>query len=84
MSLIDRALRMGEGKKFKQFEKQVERVNAFEPEMELLEDEELAEEMAELRERAERFRRALEPHLDDFWAFDEPAALCCPLNAIDD
>jgi preprotein translocase subunit SecA len=44
---------MGEGKKFKQFEKQVERVNAFEPEMELLDDEELAQEMGRLRERAE-------------------------------
>src|SRR6476619_392457 len=53
MSLIDRALRIGEGKKFKQFEKQVELVNAFEPEMELLEDEELATEFAELRERAQ-------------------------------
>lgn len=52
MSLIDRALRIGEGKKFKQFEKQVELVNAFEPEMELLEDDELATEMAELRQRA--------------------------------
>jgi preprotein translocase subunit SecA len=53
MSLIDRALRIGEGKKFKQFEKLVELVNAFEPEMELLEDEELATEFAELRERAQ-------------------------------
>ena len=32
MSLIDRALRMGEGKKFKKFEKQVALVNAFEAE----------------------------------------------------
>ncbi|MGH2905728.1 MAG: preprotein translocase subunit SecA [Solirubrobacterales bacterium] len=53
MSLIDRALRMGEGKKFKQFEKEVARVNAFEAEMELLEDGELREEIDELRERAQ-------------------------------
>ncbi|MGK2877984.1 MAG: preprotein translocase subunit SecA [Solirubrobacterales bacterium] len=53
MSLIDRALRIGEGKKFKKFEKQVELINAFEPEMELLEDDELATEYAELRERAD-------------------------------
>jgi preprotein translocase subunit SecA len=53
MSLIDRALRIGEGKKFKQFQKQVERVNAFEPEMELLEDDELATEFAALRARAD-------------------------------
>ena len=53
MSLIDRALRMGEGKKFKKFEKQVALVNAFEPEMKLLEDDELRTEMNELRRRAE-------------------------------
>ncbi len=53
MSLIDRALRMGEGKKFKSFEKKVALVNAFEPEMKLLEDDELRTEMNELRTRAE-------------------------------
>ena len=53
MSLIDRALRMGEGKKFKKFEKQVGLVNAFEPEMKLLEDHELKTEYAELRQRAD-------------------------------
>ncbi|MBI5309676.1 MAG: preprotein translocase subunit SecA [Actinobacteria bacterium] len=53
MSLIDRALRMGEGKKFKKFEKQVALVNAFEPEMKLLDDDELKSEFAELRQRAD-------------------------------
>ncbi|MGB0872314.1 MAG: preprotein translocase subunit SecA [Solirubrobacterales bacterium] len=53
MSLIDRALRIGEGKKFKQFEKKVGLINAFEPEMELLDDDELRTEMDELRQRAE-------------------------------
>ena len=42
MSLIDRALRVGEGKKFKDFEKNVARINDFEPELELESDEELA------------------------------------------
>jgi preprotein translocase subunit SecA len=51
MSLIDRALRIGEGKKFKKFEKQVELINAFEPEMELLEDDELKSELTGLKER---------------------------------
>ncbi len=51
MSLIDRALRIGEGKKFKQFEKKASLVNAFEPEMELLEDDEIAEEFAALKQR---------------------------------
>ncbi|CAA9501584.1 MAG: hypothetical protein AVDCRST_MAG17-1550, partial [uncultured Solirubrobacterales bacterium] len=34
MSIIDRALRIGEGKKFKTFEKRVARINDFEPELE--------------------------------------------------
>src|SRR5689334_3369062 len=52
MSLLDRALRIGEGKKFKQFEQQVDRINGLEPEMELLEEEEFKKEYDELRERA--------------------------------
>jgi len=41
MPLFDRALRIGEGKKFKQFEKHVARINDFEPELELESDDEL-------------------------------------------
>ncbi|MBX5470261.1 MAG: preprotein translocase subunit SecA [Thermoleophilaceae bacterium] len=52
MSLLERALRIGESKKFKTFERQVARINELEPEYELLEDHELAEEMDRLRERA--------------------------------
>src|SRR3954469_4563346 len=52
MSILERALHMGEGKKFKQLQKRVGRINDFEPEMELMEDEELAEAYAKLRERA--------------------------------
>src|SRR5687768_4145304 len=51
MALIDRALRVGEGKKFKAFEKNVARINALEPEMELMTDAELREEADRLRER---------------------------------
>src|SRR5918911_329529 len=51
MSILDRALRVGEGKKFKQFERNVELINAFEPELELDSDEELRERYAALRER---------------------------------
>ncbi len=53
MSILDRALRIGEGKKFKEFQQQVARINDLEAEMELLEDEELRSEFAELKERAE-------------------------------
>src|SRR4051794_37974746 len=52
MSILDRALRIGEGKKFKQFEQQVDRINGLEAEMELLEDHEIREEFDQLRERA--------------------------------
>ena len=43
---------MGEAGQFKDYEKRVARINAIEPEMELLEDHELREEADELRERA--------------------------------
>ncbi len=50
--LIDRALRLGEGRKFKTYEKRVDSINRIEPEMEVLSDEELREEADELRKRA--------------------------------
>ncbi|MGO9890970.1 MAG: preprotein translocase subunit SecA [Solirubrobacteraceae bacterium] len=52
MSILDRALRMGEGKKFKVYEQRVGRINAFEPELEHYTDAELREAADELRERA--------------------------------
>jgi preprotein translocase subunit SecA len=51
MSILDRALRVGEGKKFKAFERNVELINAYEPELELESDDELRERYAALRER---------------------------------
>src|ERR1700742_95031 len=52
MSILERALRMGEAKQFKSYAKRVERIGAWEPELELLEDEEIREQVAALRERA--------------------------------
>jgi preprotein translocase subunit SecA len=52
MSILDRALRLGEGRQFKQYAKRVDAINAWEPELELLEDDELRDQVAELRERA--------------------------------
>src|ERR687889_2539374 len=52
MTLLDRALRLGEGKQFKQYAKRVERINSWEPELELLDDAELREQADGLRERA--------------------------------
>ena len=50
--LIDRALRMGESKQFKEYQGRVESINRIEPEMELLDDAELKSEADELRKRA--------------------------------
>src|SRR5436190_11744884 len=51
MSILERALRVGESKKFKEFEKKVARIGDFEAELELESDEELRERYLELRER---------------------------------
>src|SRR2546421_6125588 len=52
MSILDRALRMGEAKKFKSYEQRVGRINGFEPELEHYSDAELKETADELRNRA--------------------------------
>jgi preprotein translocase subunit SecA len=54
MSLFDRALNIGEGKKFKSYEKRVALIAAYEAELELETDDELRERMNELRERARK------------------------------
>jgi preprotein translocase subunit SecA len=52
MAILDRALRLGEAKQFKQFEKRVARINDFEPELELETMDELRERVDSLREQA--------------------------------
>src|SRR4051812_18491068 len=52
MTLLDRALRIGEGKKFKEFERRVARIGDWEAELELDSDDELRERADALRERA--------------------------------
>src|SRR3954454_8316023 len=52
MGLLDRALRAGETKQFRSYEKRVARINAFEPELELESDDELRARFDALRERA--------------------------------
>src|SRR5438132_852455 len=51
-SLLDRALNVGEAKKFKEYQKRVALIGAFEPELEEDTDAELRERMDVLRERA--------------------------------
>jgi preprotein translocase subunit SecA len=52
MSFLNRALSMGEAKKFKSYQQRVGRINGFEEELEHHSDEELREAADELRERA--------------------------------
>jgi preprotein translocase subunit SecA len=51
-SLLDRALNVGEAKKYKEYQRRVALINAFEPELEHDSDGELRERMDELRGRA--------------------------------
>ena len=51
MSLLNRALRIGEGKRLKELEGLAKRVNALEPETEVLTDEQLAAKTVEFKER---------------------------------
>ncbi|MBA3327091.1 MAG: preprotein translocase subunit SecA [Solirubrobacterales bacterium] len=52
MAILERALRLGESKQFKQFEKRVARINDYEPELELESMEELRARVDDLRESA--------------------------------
>jgi len=67
MSILDRALRMGEAKKFKGYEQRVARINGFEPELEHYSDAELLETADELRQRA-RNGESLEDLLPECFA----------------
>src|SRR5215217_3878075 len=67
MTILDRALRLGEGRQFKQYAKRVDRINAWEPELELLDDGELRAQADALRERA-RNGESLEELLPETFA----------------
>src|SRR5215208_2612646 len=71
--IIDRALRMGESKQFKDYQGRVESINRIEPEMELLDDSELRSEADELRKRA-RDGDALEDLLPEAFALVREAS----------
>src|SRR3954471_2031996 len=68
MSILERALRLGEAKQFKAYSKRVERINQWESELELLEDEELREQFAELRERVQSGEADLDEVLAESFA----------------
>jgi preprotein translocase subunit SecA len=71
--LIDRALRLGEGRQFKEYERRVASINRFEPEMELLDDAEIRTHADELRERA-RNGESLDDLLPEAFALCREAA----------
>src|SRR4051794_38422600 len=68
MSILERALRLGEAKQFKAYSKRVERINGWEDELELLEDEELKEQFAELRARVQEEGLSLDEALPEAFA----------------
>src|SRR3954471_4255391 len=71
--MVTRALRVGEGRKFKGYEKRAEAINRIEPEMELLDDAELRQEADSLRERA-RGGETLDDLLPEAFALTREAA----------
>lgn len=68
MSILERALRLGEAKQFKAYQKRVERINEWEAEIELLEDDEIKEQFAELRERVQEEGLSLDEALPEAFA----------------
>ena len=73
MDLVTKALRAGEGRKFKAYQKRAEAINRYEPEMEALSDEELREEADSLRERA-RNGESLDDLLPEAFALTREAS----------
>jgi preprotein translocase subunit SecA len=71
--MVTRALRVGEGRKFKSYERRAEAINRIEPEMELLEDSELLAEADDLRKRA-REGESLDDLLPEAFALTREAA----------
>ena len=66
--IIDKALRLGEGRKFKDYERRVESINRYEPELELVDDAELRERADELRERAREQGASIDDLLPEAFA----------------
>jgi preprotein translocase subunit SecA len=73
MDLVTKALRAGEGRKFKAYQKRADAINRFEPEMEALSDAEIREEADSLRERA-RNGESLDELLPEAFALTREAS----------
>src|ERR1700758_317715 len=68
MSILERALRLGEAKQFKAYAKRVEAIGAWEPELELLEDDELRAQFQELKRRHQEDGESLDEVLPEAFA----------------
>ena len=66
--IIDKALRLGEGRKLKEYERRVEQITRFEPELELLDETEIRQRADELRERAREDDEPLDDLLPEAFA----------------
>ncbi|WP_354701304.1 Protein translocase subunit SecA 1 [Paraconexibacter sp. AEG42_29] len=74
MGFLDRALNMGEAKQFRQYEKRVAAIGAFEPELELESDDELRERFLALRTRVQDEGEALDVVLPECFAITREAS----------
>ncbi|HET8565134.1 MAG TPA: preprotein translocase subunit SecA [Solirubrobacterales bacterium] len=74
MDLVTKALRAGEGRKFKAYQKRAEAINRFEPEMEALSDAEIREEADKLRKRAREDGTSLDDLLPEAFALTREAS----------
>src|SRR4051812_46186331 len=68
MPILERALRMGEAKQFRSYSRRVERIGGWEAELELLEDEEIKEQFADLRARVQEEGESLDDVLAESFA----------------
>ena len=73
MGILDKALRLGEARQFKSYAKRVDAINRFEPELELMDDDELREAFAALRERV-RGGESLDEVLSESFAITREAS----------
>src|SRR6201992_92459 len=74
MDLVTKALRAGEGRKFKAYQKRAEAINRFEPEMEARSADEIREEADELRHRAREEGASLDDLLPEAFALCREAS----------
>jgi preprotein translocase subunit SecA len=68
MGILERALNVGESKKFKTYQKRVERINAYEPELELEDDDGLRSRFDELRDEVQSGAKSLDDVLPEVFA----------------